>query len=399
MERLISAIIPAYSDIDIVSNSVVSLATQWIPDNSFRLEIIIVNDNPERDYSYFLSDTFAKIVNVNVNIVLIANKENYGQGISRQIGIDSATSNWILLCDEDDRYATNAVYRFWEVLNEQHYAGEDGKPLALISAPLYAFDKNKERRIIGADSIWVNAKLYNRQFLQENCIRFPSGQNSHRSEDYPFIRMLNYAIANNKSYKRINFYDEADTFYYWIPNEKSRTRCEPFYTALLTPFTANASCMVFEYFKWYNKRYNIEMDKDEDMKQEILNMCVYTFHNYLAYLHDMGAGWKDDEKCVEADWELLKGCLKRLKDELRVYWNEITPSAIYENLYNVKNNSDITFYESWLGSFEDWINKGFDVDDMSFEEIKAYCSTLVFDKANHEIHSSYVEAWKKRHNV
>ena len=82
-----------------------------------------------------------------------------------------------------------------------------------------------------------------------------------------------------------------------------------------------------------------------------------------------------------------------------LYWSEIVPSDIYDNLYNVKHNSDIKFYESWLGSFMDWIEKGFEVDDMSFEEVKAYCSTLVFDNANHEIHSSYVDAWRIRHNV
>ena len=296
MERLISAIIPAYGDIDIVKNSVVSLATQWIPDDSFKLEIIIVNDNPERDYSYFLSDDFLRIVNHNVNIVIISNQENYGQGISRQIGIDNASSDWVLLCDEDDMYAPNAIYRFWEILNEQHCAGEDGKPVALISAPIYAFDKNKERMIIEANSIWVNGKLYNRQFLKDNKIRFPIGKNSHRAEDYPFIRMLYYALNNNTFYKSINFDNNADTFYYWIPNEKSRTRCEPHYTALLTPFTLNSTCIIYEYQKWYNELHNIVMDKDEVMKQDILNMNVYAFQNYLAYLHDMSLGWKDDEK-------------------------------------------------------------------------------------------------------
>ena len=397
MERLISAVIPAFSEIEIVKNSVVSLATQWIPNDTFKLEIIIVNDNPKMDYTYFLSKEFAQIVNPNVNIVIIANKENYGQGISRQIGIDNASSNWVLLCDEDDVYAFNALYRFWEVLNEQHCAGEDGKPVALIVAPLYAFDKDKERRIIDGNSIWVNAKLYNRQFLYDNCIKFPTGQNSHRSEDYPFIRMLNYATDNNSNYKRISFDNEADTFYYWVPNNKSRTRCERFYTALLTPCTMNASCMIYEYFKWYNKRYNIEIDKEEQMKHEILNMCVYAFYNYIGYLHDMAIGWKDSDKCTANDWELLKKSLKHLKEELKVYWNEIVPSDIFENLYNVKNNTDIVFYESWLGTFEDWINNGFKVDNMSFDEIKEYCANLKFDKAEHEIHSTYVKAWRKRH--
>ena len=398
MERIITAVIPAFSDIKTVRNSVVSLATQWIPDDTFKLEILIVNDNPEREYSYFLSEEFKCIVSDNVFINIINNKENYGQGISRQIGIDHASSDWILLCDEDDMYATNAVYRFWEILNEQHCSGEDGKALALIAAPIYAFDENKERKVINAQSIWVNAKLYNRQFLKNNCIKFPTGKNSHRSEDYPFIKMVDYAIDNNSNYKRINFGDEADTFYYWIPNRKSRTRIDKFYTALLTPFTMNSSCNIFEYYKWFNKTHNIENDKDEFMKHEILNMNVYAYFNYLHWLHDMSLGWKDDKQCLEEDWELYTRVLKKLREELFVYWDEIVPSDVFMMLSDIKRNSDVQFVESWIGSFENWVVNGHETMDMSFKDIKKYCSKLKFDKANHEVNSKYAKAWLERHN-
>ena len=397
MEKVLSVVVPAYSDISIVRNSIVSLATQWIPKDSFLLEILIVNDNPKQDYSYFVSESFAKILSENVIINIICNKENYGQGISRQIGIDNAMSNWVLLCDEDDMYAPNALYRFWEILNEQHCGGEDGKPVALMSAPLYSFDIDKNRKIIDAKSIWVNAKLYNRQFLRDNQIAFPTGKNSHRSEDYPFAKMVDYAIENNSNYKRIDFDNSADTFYYWIPNLKSRTHIDKFYTALLTPFTMNSSCMIIEYYKWYNNYHNIVKEKDEFMKMEILNMNVYAYYNYLNWLRDMSLGWKDDEKCLEEDWELYKSVLKKLKGELMEYWNEIVPSDIYEMLTKVKNFSDVRFVESWIGSFENWIENEHNTLNMSFAEIKKYCSKLKFDEANHEIHSSYVKAWIKRH--
>ena len=399
MERVITAVVPVYSEISVVRNSIVSLATQWIPKDSFKLEVLIVNDNPERNYLYFLSDGFTTIKNENVDIHIIDNEGNYGQGIARQIGIDNAMSNWVLLCDEDDMYAPNAVYRFWEVLNEQHCGGDDGKPVALIAAPLYSFDTNKQRNIIDSKSIWVNAKLYNRQFLHDNHIMFPTGKNSHRSEDYPFVKMVDYAIANNSNYKRIDFDGTADTFYYWIPNPTSRTRVEKFYTALLTPFTMNSSCMIYGYYKWFNNFHNITDEKDEYMKMEILNMCVYAFFNYLRWLRDMSLGWKDDPKCLAEDWELYKNALNVLRSEIKPYWNEIVPSDIWQMLAGVKNHSDIRFVEPWIGSFEDWVEKGHNTLDMSFTEIKKYCSKLKFDQAGHEIHSSYVKAWKKRHDI
>lgn len=399
MEKTLTVVVPAYSDISVVRNSVVSLVTQWIPTDSFRLEVLIVNDNPERDYTYFLSDEFMRIASNDVVVRIINNSENYGQGISRQIGIDNAVSNWVLLCDEDDMYAPNALYRFWEILNEQHCGGNDGKPVALLSAPLYSFDVEKHRRIIDSRSIWVNAKLYNRQFLRDNCIAFPTGKNSHRSEDYPFAKMLDYAIDNNSNYKRIDFDDTADTFYYWIPNLKSRTHVDKFYTALLTPFTLNSSCMIYEYYKWYNELHNIVKEKDEFMKMEILNMNVYSYFNYLSWMKEMSLGWKDDPKCLSEDWELYKVVLNKIRTELKVYWDEITPSDVWQMLTGVKNNSDVRFVESWIGSFESWVENGHPTMNMSFTEIKKYCSKLKFDDANHEIHSSYVKAWKKRHDV
>lgn len=397
--RVISAVIPAYGSIDIVKNSVVSLATQWIPDDSFNLEIIIVNDNPNMDYSYFQSKEFEPIVNKNVSITIITNCENYGQGISRQIGIDNAMSNWILLCDEDDMYAPNAIYRYWEVLNEQYCGGEDGNPVALIASPVYGFAKNKQRDIINSKSIWVNGKLYNRQFLRDNNITFPNGENSRHAEDYPFIEQLNYAIENNKYFKRVDFNDEADTFYYWMPNPKSQSRSERFYTTMLTPLTMNASLMIWDYMKEYNKFHNIEKDKDEFMKDRILSMSVYAYYAYIKCLYDMANGWKDDSRFTEEVWEFYKSVLSRFKDELLPYWDEICPSHMNDAIYNAKNNSDISYIESWIEPFTEWIEKGLETLNMSYDEIKEYCSKLEFDDIKHEIHSPYVKAWRKRHEI
>lgn len=397
--RLITAVIPAYSEIRIVKNSVLSLATQWIPKDSFRLEIIIVDDNPEMDYTYFMSDEFMKLANENVTIGIIKNEHNYGQGISRQIGIDSAHSNWVCLCDEDDMYAPNALYRFWEVLNEQYCGGEDGHPVALIAAPVYGFDKNKERELIHSKSIWVNGKLYNRQFLRDNNLTFPEGENSHHAEDYPFIESLNYAIENNKYYKRVDFDETADTFYYWIPNHRSQSRREKFYTAMLTPLTMNASLMIYNYMKGYNRYNNIETEQEEFMKYKILAFSIYAYYAYVRWLYDMAFGWKDDKRFTEDVWEFYKSVMSRFKEELLVYWGEYLPSNIYDLHYQIKNSSDIRYVESWIEPFDVWINDGLKTLEMSYKEIKKYCSSLKFDSVQHEINAKYVRAWAKRHGV
>lgn len=395
----ISAIIPAYSDINIVNNSVIGLATQWIPNDTFNLEIIIVNDNDKKpkQYDWYLSKEFKKIIKPNISIRIIKNKKNVGQGMSRNIGIKNAKSNWFVLCDEDDIYAPNALYRFWKVIEAEHCKGETEEqqvPLGLVAAPLYSFDKQLDDNTIPATSIWVNSKLYNRDFLEKYDIWFPDGANSHRSEDYPFIRCLDYALSHSNDFKRIDFNDTEYTFYNWMPNETSRSRCDEHYSSLLAGYTMNSSNIIFDFFKKFNKENNLEEEEDEMMKHEILNMTVYSFYNYLWFIKDLAIDWVD---CQEEYWIILRDSVNKLREKLLEYWDEIVPSDISDMLYQVKHLSDVRFVESWIGSFENFVINGHETLDMDFIEIKTYASELEFDGALHEIHAPYVKAWEKRH--
>ena len=392
----ISAVIPAYSDISIVNNSVIGLCTQWIPDDTFQLEVIIVNDNPTKkgQYDFYKSEEFCKIIKPNIFVEIIENTKNVGQGMSRNIGIKKASSDWIVLCDEDDTYAPNAIYRFWEILEKEYEAGEEKLPISVIAAPLYGFDKEEYRQLIPGNSIWVNSKLYNRKFLEKHGIWFPDGDNSHRSEDYPFIRCLDYAVAHDDSFKRIDFTDDVDTFYWWIPNYNSRSRCDEHYGSLLSGYTMRSSNLIFEFFDRFNKENGLEIQEDEFMKHEILNMTAYSFYNYLWFIRDLATGW---ENCKPEYWNVLVDAVNDLRNKLLLYWDEICPSDIVDMQYQVKHMSDARFVESWIGSFENWVLNGHETLDMDFEEIKKYADTLEFDGANHEVHSSYVQAWLRRH--
>lgn len=396
----ITAVIPAYSDISIVNNSVLSLCTQWIPDDTFQLEIIIVNDNPNKgsQYDWYLSEDFKKILKPNIEIRIITHLKNSGQGVARNTGIDNAKNNWIVLCDEDDMYAPNSMYRFWEILNKEHNGGEDKKPVSIICAPIYSFDKNFYRNIIDPWSIWVNSKLYNKEFLNKYGIKFPSGANSHRAEDYPFSRMIDYASRHDESYKRIDLDKSTDTMYYWYPNTNSRSRCDKHYGALLSGYTMKSSNMIFDFIKNFNFSYlknNKEsfFSEDENLKHEILNMNIYAFYNLLSFVKELSQGWED---CKEEYWNILKESVSELRKKLLFYWEEIVPSDIADMQYQVKHHSDCRIVESWIGTFEEYINKEVPILNMDFDAIKKYASTLKFDSSNHEIHSSYVKAWIKR---
>lgn len=396
----ITAVIPAFSDVTIVNNSVLSLITQWIPDESFDLEVIIVCDNPCRfdDYvSWYNSPEMTCICKNHISLKVISYGKNRGQGVARNYGIDNATYQWIVLCDEDDSYAPNAIYRFYEILNKEHN-GEDKKPVSLIAAPIYSFDKDFYRNIITSSSIWVNSKLYNKEFLDKYELRFPTDENSHRSEDYPFSRMVDYASSHDEDYKRIDLEDNVDTFYWWRPNPESRSRCDEHYGSLLAGYTMRSSNRIFDFIKNFNNKYLTKDEQirseDEGLKQEILNMNIYSFYNFLWFLRDLATDWKD---CKEEYWDILRNSVKELRYKLLTYWNEIVPSDVADMMYRVKHQSDCRFIESWIGSFENYVNNGCTLLDKNFNEIQDYCKTLEFDGANHEIHAPYVLAWKKRH--
>ena len=402
MENIFTAIIPAYGSINIVKNSVISLVSQWIPDNSFKLEVILVDDNPKMDYSYFLSEEFGILYDKSkVSLSILKNKDNYGQGVSRNIGIENAQSNWILFCDEDDIYAPNALYRFWEVLNEQHYGGDEPKAVGLIAAPIYSFAPNKYREIISGRNIWPNAKLYSKEFLNYYMIRFPDGDNSHRSEDYPFVSMVNYALDNTSLFKRIDFTEEADTFYYWMPNTGSRSRVHPYYRSLITSNTLYSSILIYEYMNNFNHRFNIEEQNDEYIKLWILRVCTHIYLGHFMYLFDLNKGWATYGDFTEEIWNSYNKYLTKLRKSLSKYWSEYTPGTIlhYLNESMDLNKGRNEYIEPWLNSFESWVTEGFITDKMSYSEIKDYVKKLEFNELRQEVNSKYVKSWNKRHKI
>ena len=165
-----------------------------------------------------------------------------------------------------------------------------------------------------------------------------------------------------------------------------------------------SSNSVLNYFIAYNKKHNIEEQEDEGMKHEVLNMTVYAFYNLLDFLREVAS---TDYKPLKEDWDILRKSVGLLRKKLTdMFWDEIVYSDVEDMLYQVKHYSDIHFCESWLGTFYDFINKGFiikiggikkDVLDLKYDEMIKYCHTLEFDGANHEIHSKQVKAWLKRH--
>ena len=414
----ITVVSPMWGERKLTDRMVFSVIHQYLgKDNPIKVQLVMVDDylegrgpNDESAYEYYLSDEFKELYDTeHIDIKLIKNKKHKYQGESREIGFMAGKYDWFTLIDCDDMLAPNACDRYRHIIDSYYEEDKDGKrheegELACVYGYLYSFGEHGYEHNIVGESIWVQSRCYNRKFIVDNDVHFPTGLSSRQGEDYPFIRKLDYALMHSKDWHAVkvpyNANVDCQATAFWFPNDNSLSRKDPHYGCHLSGWTMASSNSIIEYFMEYNKKHGLEDQEDEAMKHEVLNMNVYAFYNLLKFLREVAS---TDYDPLEEDWIALRDNVKKLHKKLKdVFWDEIVYSDVEDMLYNVKHHSDIQFTECWMGTFYDYMNKGFwykkkNILDMTYKEIRAYCQTLEFDGAGHEIHSPQVLAWVKRH--
>ena len=293
--------------------------------------------------------------------------------------------------------APNACDRYLDIINK---ARENEKiDIACVYGYTYGFDTNGyEQKIVG-NSIWVQGRCYNRNFIKKHEIHFPRGLNSKQGEDYPFIRKFDYALAHDDKYAAVqvpyNANQDCQATAFWFPNRESLSRKDPFYPQHLSGWTMASSNSILDFFDEYNHKYGFVDKEDEFMKHEYLNMCIYSFYNLLDFVKTVASR---DYKPVEEDWYALRDNVKRLRQRLKdKYWDEIVYSDVEDMLYQVRHHSDCHFTECWFGNFYDYMKTEHKLLRMNYDSMMKYAKELEFDGVGHEIHSKQVVAWQERH--
>ena len=167
----LSIIIPAYNSIKTISTTLESIKIQNLP---ILFEVLIVNDWSDYDYSEIIS----KYKNY-FNIREIKTKENIGPGAARQVGIDNSLSKYIVFIDSDDLfYNQESVFSMYnKILKED----------ADILISNFIYRRDEKELIKKKNLIWLHGKMYKREFLNNNSIRF---NNSRANEDNGFNRLI-----------------------------------------------------------------------------------------------------------------------------------------------------------------------------------------------------------------
>ncbi len=373
----VDVIIPCYGESKLINRGLSSLASSW---KSEYIHVTLVNDcSPHTDCDYQdLIDRYKDDIDIRV----IKTPENVGQGLARQFGLDHTDRKWFLFMDEDDQYTPLAISLL--VGTAETYGavkGEHGEILlnkdgtimyeddrlevGVVSAPLFEFDDHHTHIIESHNTVWINAKLYNRDLIEKHMIRFNEAQSRH-AEDYFWTSCFFHCLDNDPDYIGIMM-DNEGLYYLWYPNEKSQSRSDPNYGYMLSGYTMNGSVNILRFIKECKTIKKTTAVK-EQYRKKLLNMCVYSYYTFFSFLKHV-----KETKYVpklEMDWYLLRDSCAELRSMLREEFDKYSYMEKVEELFGVKAYSDVIYTEPWL-EFDRYIREGMDEFEWSYKRLIA----------------------------
>lgn len=234
---LVSVIIPVYNCKQYLARSVGSLLGQTYKN----IEVICVNDGSKDDSL----DELNRLAAMDPRVKVISQK-NSGPATARNAGLGAARGKWLMFCDSDDWYDSDAVEQMLGAMlandadivsADNRVVWEDGKKFK----DRVAATECQKLKIIGNWQIdkldnalyYTGAVLWGRMLrmdkIRQYDIRFPDG---YEHDDTAFMTqcyavmekmfcldriVYNYVIRNNsimdQVYKRKNSGKELDTYY------------------------------------------------------------------------------------------------------------------------------------------------------------------------------------------
>ena len=284
----ISVIIPIYNVENYIEECLDSVINQTLKD----IEIICVNDG-STDGTLNILERYAK----KDNRIKLINQENSGLSVSRNVGLDHATGEYVCFLDSDDYFELESFEELYNIASE--------KKLDFVFFKLINFDdetKVKERyeyfdleylkdvvgdkvfnyndvsNIVFSISVTAPGKLFNHDFIRG--MRFPEGL---IYEDNPFF------IEAMFKAKRVYLYDK------YLYNRRvrstslTRSNTEKFSDCisifnLLTDITKSFGLYDKYKVNLYNKKlyntYRIFKLVNEEDKEDFFNKINEDFSNF-----------------------------------------------------------------------------------------------------------------------
>lgn len=172
----VSVIIPVYNSEKFLESTILSVVNQTIGFEN--IELILVDDN-STDSSKEIIKKFSKQYN---NIKGIFLDENHGcPGPARNIGMEKATSEYIMFLDNDDQYEKHLCEKLYETILKTDADLVDCRFNQIdnisskASSKLYDEEiKILTEGIVYYDNIYIWTKIYKKSIITKNNIQFIS---------------------------------------------------------------------------------------------------------------------------------------------------------------------------------------------------------------------------------
>lgn len=287
-----SIVVPCYNCKKTLPRLLDNLRSQFFRD----FEIILVDDCSTEEW--FDESWYFRAIQTDP-IVERHTKKNSGPGVARQVGLDVATGSYVLFIDSDDMLASPLTLgQIVQGLRSHNFPD-------ILSTSFYEVH-DEGVNVRDASSIgWVHGKIYKREYLQKNDIRFPDWR---RTEDGAF-NYVAFSLTGN-----ITYANELDT-YLWIARPDSLVHGED--------YTLN---MIPEYAAGHERAYNL--------------------------LKPKGCGGLDDFAIRGAIYVYLydQATKTRRTDPRSVRRNERAAAKMLKNM-------DVPAHINKLSKFDDWVNK------------------------------------------
>lgn len=322
MRKLLSVIIPRYKETEKGIFPLLSSINGQIGIEFSDIEAIIANDG-ERETAPLDDDFFSLF---DFDIRQITCEVNRGCGPARQAGIDIARGEYVMCCDADDTLHSVGV------LGAMMQEAEKHAPDMLTTSWLEeVVDADGAFRYVTHenDNTWMHGKLYRRQFLIQNGIRFPD---CLRVQEDSYFNALAAAFAERRRHL-------AATSYVWKHSPDSTTR-------------KNGGAYAFESMPEFIRSCSmahaeIERRAPQQMGHKIIQFILYC---YFSLHHPE---WQKPERaeCLKA----AEGAFVRHIAPFWHYWKD-APGQAVADAYNQERS------RSFAGCVEEetiwkWLNR------------------------------------------
>ena len=252
--------------------------------------------------------------------IMYAYKEHTGVCNTRNILLDKSNADYVMFCDIDDEFTEPTGLK--TLFDKTKYAPD------IVASP-FSVERNPEEGnevgIIENDTLHVHGKIFRKQYLVDNNIRFPDEMEI--SGDMMFL-WLAFSLTN-----KILWIDKSFILWKWNKNSVTRQKSD-------------------HHVRTYDKTLKCYTLLAEDLKKRNrIDLYLQLIATIVAMIY-VDISWKEWQLASE---DLRSIANQSIKDTLNLYFRDY--KLISENLRRTSYDVMINFTHraKSAGSFEDMI--------------------------------------------